>query len=63
MPAANLLLDSNIEGLRANEQRPLRFVLICGEIAAVKWSSYLKADLWISSGLTVLDRKSASDTD
>jgi hypothetical protein len=54
MLAANLLLDSNIESLRANEQRSLRFVLICGEIGAVKWPSYLEADLWrISSGLTV----------
>jgi hypothetical protein len=64
MLEANLLLDSNIESLRDNEQRSLRFVLIFGEIGAVRWSSYLEADLWrISSGLTLLDRKSASDTD
>jgi hypothetical protein len=64
MLAGNLLLPSNIESLRANEQRSLRFVLICGENGAVRWSSYLEADLWrISSRLTVLDRKSASDTD
>jgi hypothetical protein len=54
-----------IESLRANEQRSLRFVSICGEIGAVRWLSYLEADLWrISSGLTCdFDRKSASDTD
>jgi hypothetical protein len=64
MLAGNLLLASNIESFRAKEQRSLRFVLICGEIGAARWSSYLEADLWrISSRLTVLDRKSASDTD
>jgi hypothetical protein len=42
-----------IESLRANEQRSLRFVSICGEIGAVRWLSYLEADLWrISSCLT-----------
>ena len=35
-----------IESLRANEQRSLRFVVICGEIGVVRWSSYLEADLW-----------------
>jgi hypothetical protein len=45
MLAAKLLLDSSLESLRANEQRSLRFVSICGEMEAVRWLSYLEADL------------------